>query len=261
MTLRAEALSFGFPGRAVGRDIDLDLSPGEALCVLGPNGAGKTTLFRTLLGLIPALAGRVTVSGADVATLARQDIARRIAYVPQSAPIAFDFTLEEIVVMGRTAHLGPFAAPTRFDVDVAHAALERLAIGHLAQRPFDAVSGGEGQLALIARALASEAPFMIMDEPTASLDFGNQARVLEEVARVKDAGIGVLLCSHDPDHAFAIADRVLLLEQGRTLACGLPAAVLTGENLSRLYRLPVEVTGRTVRAATRGSTPPARPLS
>lgn len=242
MTLAARALSFGYPGREVGHGLDLDLAAAEVLCVLGPNGAGKTTLMRTLLGLIPALGGQVLESGRDLARLSRQAVARAVAYVPQASESPFDFTLLELAEMGRTAHLGAFAKPGRKDREIARSALERLGIGELAERPIGAVSGGERQLALIARALASEARLLVMDEPTAGLDFGNQSRVLEEIARLKAGGMSVLLCSHDPDHAFLIADRVLLLEGGRVLAQGVTVEILGDENLSRLYGVRVHVT-------------------
>lgn len=242
MTLAARALSFGYPGREVGRGLDLDLGAGEVLCVLGPNGAGKTTLMRTLLGLIPALGGQVLESGRDLARLSRQAIARAVAYVPQASANPFDFTLLELAEMGRTAHLGAFAQPGRKDRDIARVALERLGIGALAERPIAAVSGGERQLALIARALATEAPLLVMDEPTAGLDFGNQSRVLQEIVRLKAGGMSVLFSSHNPDHAFLIADRVLLLESGRVLAQGDTAEILGAESLSRLYGVTVHVT-------------------
>ena len=250
MSIAARGLAYGFPRRVVGRDLDLALEAGEVLCVLGPNGAGKTTLFRTLLGLLPALDGRVLIDGEDLAAMPREAVARAVAYVPQSSAMAFDFTLEEIVVMGRSAHLGPFAAPGRRDLEGADAALDRLGIAALADRPYGEVSGGERQLALIARALATEARAIVMDEPTANLDFGNQARVLEEVARLRGAGISILICSHDPDHAFQVADRVLLLENGGVLAQGEARTVLTLQNLSRLYRVPAEVIMRAVPSRT-----------
>ena len=242
MMLAAQGLAFGFPGRLVGSGLELALERGTALCVLGPNGAGKTTLFRTLLGLIPPLEGRVTLAGRDLAAIDRAAIARSLAYVAQASPVIFDFTLLEIVEMGRTAHLGAFAQPGRRDRDVARRSLERLGIGALAHRAFGSVSGGERQLALIARALATQAACNVMDEPTAHLDFGNQSRVLDEIAALRDAGISILLCSHDPDHAFRVADQVLLLEHGKVLACGPKAEVLTAENLSRLYGMSVLVT-------------------
>jgi iron complex transport system ATP-binding protein len=242
MTLAARSLAFGYPGRVVGRGLDLALARGEVLCVLGPNGAGKTTLFRTLLGLIPALGGRVLVAGKELADLSRAAVAREVAYVPQASAGGFDFTLLETVEMGRTAHLGALARPGRRDREVAAAALDRLGIAALAQRPLAAVSGGERQLALIARALATEANALVMDEPAANLDFGNQARVLGEIARLRDAGIAVLLCTHDPAHAFQIADSALLLARGQALAQGAAAEILTARNLSLLYGVGVHVT-------------------
>jgi len=241
MTLAATALDFGYPARVIGRGLDLALERGEVLCVLGPNGAGKTTLFRTLLGLLPPLGGTVQVDGRDLATLARAEIAREVAYVPQASASYFDFTLAEVVEMGRAAHLGTFGRPARRDRDAAFAALERMGIASLAQRPVGRVSGGERQLALIARALATDARMLIMDEPTANLDFGNQARVLDEVSRLCASGIGVLFCTHDPDHAFRIADRALLLDSGRSLGVGPVEQVLDSESLSRLYRLAIQV--------------------
>jgi len=241
VSLAAHALDYGYGTRAIGRGLDLTLESGEVLCVLGPNGAGKTTLFRTLLGLLPALAGRVTAGGQDLHSLPRAQIAREVAYVPQASASYFDFSLAEMVEMGRTAHLGTFARPGKRDRDLARAALDRMGIAALADRPVSGVSGGERQLALIARALATEARSIVMDEPTANLDFGNQSRVLGEIARLKASGIAVLLCTHDPDHALQVADRALLLQKGQPLALGPASAVLTGEMLSALYGLDVVV--------------------
>ena len=241
MTHAARGLANGYPRRTIGRGLDLTLETGEVLCVLGPNGAGKSTLFRTLLGLLPAQGGEVTVDGHVLATLARRDIARAVAYVPQAAGGYFDFSLLEVVEMGRTAHLGAFERPRAIDRRIALESLDRLGIANLASRPVSEVSGGERQLALIARALASEAKSLVMDEPTANLDFGNQSRVLSEIARLKASGIAVLLCTHDPDHAFLVADRALLLGEGRPIAMGPIAQVLTNENLSRLYGIDVRV--------------------
>jgi iron complex transport system ATP-binding protein len=241
MTLAAHGLDFGYAGHAVGRGLDLSLEAGEVLCVLGPNGSGKSTLFRTLLGLLAPLGGRVTLDGRDIGDLSRVELARRVSYVPQASASHFDFTLEETALMGRTAHLGAFSPPGARDRDIARAALERMGVGALPARPVTGVSGGERQLALIARALATEAPALVMDEPTANLDFGNQARVLSQVARLRDAGVSILLCTHDPDHAFQVADRVLLLRGGSAITLGRTGDALTAQNLTRLYGVPVEV--------------------
>jgi iron complex transport system ATP-binding protein len=143
--------------------------------------------------------------------------------------------------MGRTAHLGLFARPGATDVDVANAAMAELNITHLADKSFTQISGGERQLALIARALAQESPLLIMDEPTASLDFGNQSLILNEILRLKASGRSVLFCTHDPDHALQCADRALLLHHGNVLALGLPREIVTAKNLKTLYGVDVEL--------------------
>ena len=146
-----------------------------------------------------------------------------------------------MVVMGRTAHLGLFASPTREDRRKALDALESLGIAELAETEYTRISGGQRQLALIARALAQDAPAIVMDEPTASLDFGNQVVVLSEVKRLAAKGLAVLLSTHDPDHAFSIGDRVALLDGGRLIAHGAPHEVLTPERLRAVYGVSVVV--------------------
>lgn len=239
--LRAQDLAFGFPGRTVGREVSFSLAAGEVMCVLGPNGGGKTTLFRTLLGLLAPHGGRVSLEGRALETLSRREIARRVGYVPQGQAGTFAYTVLEAVLMGRTAHLGAFAAPGERDRRVAQDALQTLGIGHLAERPVTQVSGGERQLSLIARALAQEPRVLVMDEPTASLDFGNQVRVLQSIASLAASGMGVLFATHDPDHAFLAAHRALLLAEGRVIALGAPAEVIRPETLERLYHVKVSV--------------------
>src|SRR5262245_20331058 len=256
-TIAAHGLAFGYPGRTIGTGVDLTLDEGEVLAVLGPDGTGKATLFRTLLGLLDAHGGSITVSGRPLASLTRAEMARTVAYVPQASFAYFDFSVLEMVTMGRTAHLGTFAQPGERDRTLASRALERLGVVALAERSIAEVSGGERQLALIARALVTEAKAIVFDEPTANLDFGNQARVLAEIGRLREQGIAVLLCTHDPDHALEIADRALLLRDGKVLAQGATATRLTGENLTALYGLSVAVTrveGGGLRAYATGRT-------
>jgi iron complex transport system ATP-binding protein len=239
--LGVDKLAFGFPGRTVGRDVSFSLAAGEAMCVLGPNGGGKTTLFRTILGLLESHAGSVRLNGDDIAALPRAEIARRIGYVPQGHSAYFAFTVRDFVLMGRTAHLGVFAVPGRKDRELVERVLESLGIVQLADRPVTEISGGERQLALVARALAQEPRLLVLDEPTASLDFGNQVRVLQKISALAATGISILFSSHDPDHAFLTSDRVMLLASGRTLEIGPPAEVIRPDSLKRLYGVSVEV--------------------
>lgn len=239
--LEARALAFGFPGRTVGSGFSFSLAAGEVLCVLGPNGGGKTTLFRTVLGLLREISGSVNVDGRALQHLSRGEIARLAGYVPQGHAAYFSFTVREFVLMGRSSHLAAFSTPGSRDREIAGKALASLGIAAIADQPITEVSSGERQLALIARALAQEPRLLVMDEPTASLDFGNQVRVLERIAALARTGIAILFSTHDPDHAFLAADRVLLLGEGRALELGAPRQVIRADSLERLYGVKVSV--------------------
>lgn len=245
MMLRARDLSIGYGTTVIGTGIGLDVQAGEILCLLGPNGCGKTTLFRTLLGLLPARAGTVLLGGKPLTAQARVEIARQVAYVPQAHAPPFPFEALEVVLMGRTARLGLFGQPGARDRAVARDALDRLGIGALAHRDYARLSGGQRQLVLIARALAQEAPLIVMDEPTASLDFGNQAQVLAQIrALVTEAaseGRSVILSTHDPDQAFALGARVVVMKDGRIFAQGDADDALTSATLSAVYGIDITV--------------------
>ncbi len=241
MTLSTDNLGFGYRGKPVGRGVTIEIRSGEVLCLLGPNGGGKTTLMKTLLGLLPPQQGAVRLDGEDVASWSRQRLARIIGYVPQAHAAFFPFTVTDIVLMGRSAHIGLFAAPSRADHEIAGRALEMLGIGHLADRIYTEISGGERQLVLIARALAQQPRILVMDEPTASLDFGNQVRVLRQIASLARSGIAVVFSTHDPDHVVLCGDRVALLHGGRLEEIGAPEAVITPASLKRLYGVDVQV--------------------
>lgn len=233
--LQVRGLSIGHGRRCVAQALDFALAPGEVLCLLGANGSGKTTLLRTLLGLLPPLAGAVLCRGQDVAAWPRAAFARHVGYVPQAHAGLFPFTVDDVVLMGRAARVGRFAAPGAADREVARHCLELLGIAHLHASVYTAISGGERQLALIARALAQEPALLVMDEPTASLDFGNQIRVLEHIERLRADGMAVLMSTHQPEHALRIADRIALLGGGRMQAMGAPQTTATPAALAALY--------------------------
>jgi iron complex transport system ATP-binding protein len=241
MTLSTDNLGFGYHGKPVGRGVSIEIRSGEVLCLLGPNGGGKTTLMKTLLGLLPALEGRVRLDGEDISSWSRKRLARTIGYVPQAHAAFFPFSVADIVLMGRSAHIGLFAAPSHADFAVAERALATLGISHLMGRIYTEISGGERQLVLIARALAQEPRILVMDEPTASLDFGNQVRVLHQIAALAASGIAVVFSTHDPDHVFLCGDRVALLHGGRLEEIGTPEAVITPDSLKRIYGVEVQV--------------------
>lgn len=234
--LAAEGLSVGHGRRVVAAGLSFSLAPGQVLCLLGPNGGGKTTLLRTLLGLLPPLAGRVTLGGVPLGSLSRREIARRLAYVPQAAAGGFAYRARDVVAMGRAARLPLLAVPGARDHAIAETALDRLGIGALADRAVTELSGGERQLVLIARALAQEAACLVLDEPTASLDFGNQALVLRQVrALAAREGLAVLMTTHHPDHAFLVADAAMMLHAGTLTGPMPPADLITPDRLSDAY--------------------------
>ncbi len=239
--LTVSALSFGYHGRAVGRDASFTVAPGAVLCLLSANGGGKTTLFKTILGLLPPLAGTVAIDGENTAPWQARRRARAFGYVPQSGAGQFPFTVREMVLMGRAAHRSAFAAPSAADHAATESALESLGIAHLAERDWLRISGGERQLALIARALAQEPKVLVLDEPTANLDFGNQARVLQQTRNLAAQGLAVLFSTHHPEQAFACATEVALLHKGALVRVAAPERAITSETMSLLYGIDVEI--------------------
>jgi iron complex transport system ATP-binding protein len=240
--LAARELAIGYPRRELAKDISFTLNAGEAIAILGPNGSGKTTLFRTLLGLLPARAGEVTLNGRPIAALGPAKIARAMAHVPQATTGFFNFSVIEVVEMARAAHLRWYAQPGAKDRAIAEQALCDLNIADFAGREFAELSGGERQLVMIARALAAEAPILLLDEPTASLDYGNQFMILDEIARLKLRGATILFTTHDPNQAMRIADRTLTISREGRVQMGATREVLTRDSLASLYGIDVQLT-------------------
>jgi iron complex transport system ATP-binding protein len=240
--LRAEGLCFAYPGLPlILSGIGFTLESGNPLCLLGPNGTSKTTLLRCVLGLERLAAGRIEIEGRDLAALRPGEAARLMAYVPQDTATVFPFPVFDVVLMGRSPHLRFMASPTAHDRRVALDALARLGVGHLAERRFHELSGGERQMVLIARALAQDSRLLVMDEPCAGLDLGNQVRLIRIVRALARDGYGVLFTSHEPDHAFAIGGQVALLKDGRLRGPAPPDVLLDAGSLAALYDTPIDV--------------------
>lgn len=221
-------VGFRYPGSDwVFRHVSLEVRSGSITAVLGPNGRGKTTLVRCAAGLAVPQEGSI-----------RHDAT--IGFVPQARGGAFAYRVVDMVLMGRVRQVGLFGTPSRADRVAALDALERIEIGHLADRQFPTLSGGEQQLVLIARALASESPVLVLDEPTTGLDLHNQAQILSLLRKLVADGMSVLLTTHHPDHALYLADSVVLMGGPDEVRCGLAADLLTDTELSRLYGIDVQ---------------------
>ncbi len=239
--IKVEQLSFFYGSRQVLRDVSFEAGEGQFLSVLGPNGVGKSTLFRCMLGLLPPKQGLVTIDGTPLSGLTAPQLARKIAYIPQSHSPVFNFSVFDMVLMGTTAQTGKFSSPGRDQRRQVEWALDRLGITHLRDRGYGAISGGERQLVLIARALAQQARVLVMDEPSANLDFGNRIRVMETVRDLTEDGYCVIQSTHDPDQAYRYSHQILALHGGSVLAFGTPREVVTDQLISTLYGVKVEV--------------------
>lgn len=239
--LQALAVQFAYGHRSILKHVNLDFHAGEVVSLLGPNGSGKTTLLKILLGLLKPQSGIVNFEGKVIESYSRSELAKRIAYVPQTHREAFAYTVEEVVLMGRMPYHGMFSNYTREDRDIATAAMERLRMGHLRHRAYTEVSGGERQLALIARAVAQGAGVFVMDEPVNGLDYGNQMRLLSDINRLAEEGFTFIMTTHFPDHALMTANRVILFQNGVVINDGPPATMINQDSLRQLYGIEVQV--------------------
>ncbi|MDR0445961.1 MAG: ABC transporter ATP-binding protein [Oscillospiraceae bacterium] len=239
MKIDVRDLSFSYGERRVLEGVSFDARAGEMLCVLGPNGVGKSTLFNCLLGLARPEAGEISIDGQDLRSLGVRELAQSMAFVPQSHAPTFNYSVFDMVLMGTTARVGGVSSPGSREARSAEDAMERVGISSLRSRGYMQISGGERQLTLIARALAQQASVVIMDEPTANLDYGNQLRVLMRVKELSREGLTIIQSTHNPDHAFLFADRVLALLDGRVAALGAPREVVTQALIESLYGVRV----------------------
>ncbi len=242
--IEVDRLSFGYHRVPVIDCLTLAIDEGGVVALLGPNGSGKSTLLKLILGLLRPLHGSIRLRGRDVSKIPSRDLARQLAYVPQVHRETFGYTVFDVVLMGRMPHIGFFGRYGQIDRCVARDAIEKLAIDHLAERPYTEISGGERQLTLIARALAQGARIFIMDEPTNGLDYGHQVRLLDHVTRLSEERYTFLLTTHHPEHALAVADRVVMISGGAIICDGAPNETITAKALGRLYDLDEQLFDR-----------------
>jgi iron complex transport system ATP-binding protein len=240
-------VSFAYAAKPVFNRISFSVEKGEIFCLIGPNGCGKTTLLDCILGLHQFNSGTLELMGKKAARRKPRKIARTMAYVPQVHERTFPYTAREIVTMGRAVHLGFFQSPSRKDGRLADEAMARIGIRHLSQRPYTQLSGGEVQLVMIARALVQQTPIIIMDEPTAHLDFRYELVIMETIsALIKEKHLSVIMATHFPNHAFyfqskQIRTSIALFHKGSFLAVGDPESVIDKTKLETLYGINADV--------------------
>ena len=241
MKLEIKNVACGYGTKTVVKDISVNIESQEILCLLGPNGVGKTTFFKTILGFLKIQGGEIILNGENIQNWSKKKLAKEIGYVPQAHTTPFPFSVIDVVVMGRTAHLGSFASPSKEDINIAEESLETLGISFLKNRIYTEISGGERQMVLIARALTQQPNILVMDEPTSNLDFGNQIRVLEQIKRLAKSGLGIIMTSHFPDHAFLCSTKVALLQKNNMFTVGSADEVVTEEKLKAAYGIEVKI--------------------
>jgi iron complex transport system ATP-binding protein len=239
--IETQDLSVSFGNAPVLREVSVRVGSGEWLGVVGPNGAGKSTLMRAVCGLVP-YQGNVRIGGREYGPSQHRDRARAVAYVPQRPVLPRDMVVTDYVLLGRAAHHGYLSAETARDRSAAAAVLERLELSRFAKRPLGQLSGGESQRAVLARALVQEAPVLVMDEPTSSLDIGHSQLVLELADELRrERGLCVLCAIHDLTFAARYSESLLVLFEGRAVLRGRPPEVLTQENVGRFFAAKAEI--------------------
>ncbi|MDP4177330.1 MAG: ABC transporter ATP-binding protein [Bacillota bacterium] len=241
MKFEINNVSCGYGSNIIVKNLSMNIESGEVLTLLGPNGVGKTTFFKSILGFLKIHSGEIKLDGENVHNWKKSKLAKVIGYVPQAHVPPFPFSVLDVVVMGRTAHLNTFASPSKKDIKFAEETLELLNISYLKDKIYTEISGGERQMVLIARALTQEPKILVMDEPTSNLDFGNQVKVLEQVNKLSKDGLGIIMTSHFPDHAFLCSTKIALLKRNHEFIVGKVDEVITEENLESAYGVKVKI--------------------
>ena len=221
--------------------VNFTVETGEICCLLGPNGVGKTTLFKTILSLLKPLEGSVLFDGENTASWPARTLARNMAYVSQFHTPPFPYRVRDVVLLGRVSSAGYFGKVSEMDYSITEAAMRDMGLTSLRERPYTDLSGGERQLVMIARALAQQPKLLVLDEPTANLDYGNMLRVMNKICALRDKGLGIIMTTHSPDQAFLCRSTVSLLQRGGQLAFGDAEEVITQRNMRQAYGVEIRV--------------------
>ena len=228
-------------GRSIFRDISFSLTQGQILSIIGPNGAGKSTLLGCLTGLLKLASGEIILGGRNQKTMKPREIAQAVSYVPQNQSPAYGYTVRDFVVMGRAPYIGTFATPGARDYGIADEAIGLMGISHLAGRPYTEISGGERQQAAIARAITQRPKIIVMDEPSSSLDCGNQMLVIGMIKKLASDGYGVIMTTHNPDHAIMLDGVSAIMGRSGRFAFGGACEIITEEALRETYGINLKL--------------------
>lgn len=241
MVLEVKDLTYSYRNIKVLDKVSFAVEDSELLCILGPNGAGKSTMFKCILQLLKGYKGEILLDNKKLKEYKIQELARIVAYIPQSHNPVFSYSVTEMVLMGTASQNSPLSKPTKSQINIVEESLEKIGISYLKDRSFVNLSGGERQLVLIARALAQKAKILVMDEPTSDLDYGNQIRVLNTVKELTKEGYTIIQSTHNPDQAFLYADKVLALYNHKVLSFGTPKYIINSGLIKKLYNVDVEL--------------------
>ena len=241
MSIEVSNLSFSYENRLIIDKINFKAEDNQLVSVLGPNGVGKSTLFRCMLGLLKGYKGQILIKGKDIKKLGVGEMARLIAYIPQSHFPSFNYSVFDMVLMGTTVQVSSISSPGKKQIELVEKVLEKMGIYHLKDRGYMQISGGERQLVLLARALAQEARILILDEPTSNLDFGNQIKVMAQIKNLAREGYSIIQSTHNPDQTFLFSDKIIAMKDGKILKCGKPVDVFSNDLIQGLYEINVKV--------------------
>ena len=228
-------------GEAVQRYVNFSVRSGEVCCVLGPNGCGKSTVFKSVLGILPLQSGKVTVDGDDISTWSASRLADTMAYVSQNHRPPFPYQVKDVVMLGRINKVGHMGLPSANDYHIVENAMIDMGVYHLREKVYTEISGGELQLVMIARAIAQQPNILVLDEPTAALDYGNVVRVIEKVRSLAEKGYAVVMTTHSPDHAFMCNSSVVLLQKDNPMKFGRAVDIITEKNMKQAYGVNVKI--------------------